>query len=136
MKVNHSSCNKWLPKSTHFSYQGIIARNQLVAIDFNLCSKLSQAESKSRGKRFNVTYSKATNNWSAKSIKEKKNRSVFEKLVSHVYEVAANGDHLAKPMLAILSKTTASVEKSCKSPVIVNQRSHFRSLSRLYTFIV
>ena len=136
MKVNHSSCNKWLPKSTHFSYQGIIARNQLVAIDFNLCSKLSQAESKSRGKRFNVTYSKATNNWSTKSIKEKKNRSVFEKLVSHVYEVAANGDHLAKPMLAILSKTTASVEKSCKSPVIVNQRSHFRSLSRLYTFIV
>ena len=69
-------------------------------------------------------------------LRKRKIDQFLKKLVSHVYEVVANGDHLAKPMLAILSKTTASVEKSCKSPVIVNQRSHFRSLPRLYTFIV
>ena len=64
--------NKRLPKSTPFSYQGMIARSQPAAIDFNLCSELLQAETNSGEKRFNVTYSKATNNWSAKPIKEKK----------------------------------------------------------------
>ena len=107
----------------------MIARSQLAAIDFNLCSELTQAETKSGVKRFNVTYSKATNNWSAKPIKEKKNRSVFENLISRVdgqRQVAANGQRLPKPMLPILPKTIASVEKPCKSTVIANQRSRFR----------
>ena len=104
----------------------MIVRSQLVAIDFNLCSELTQAETKSGEKRFNVTYSKATNNWSAKPIKEKKDRSVFKNLVSRVDEVVANGQHLPKPMLPILPKTIASVEKPCKSTVNVNERLRFR----------
>ena len=64
--------NKRLPKSTPFSNEGMIARSQLAATDFNLCSELSQAETNSGEKRFNAIYSKATNNWSAKPIKEKK----------------------------------------------------------------
>ena len=79
-------------------------------IDFNLYGELSQAETKSGRKRFNVTYSKATYNWSAKPIKEKKYRSVFKNLVSREDEVVANGVHLPKPMLPILPKTIASVE--------------------------
>ena len=52
LEVCHSSYNKWLTKSTHFSYQGMIASSQLAAIDFNLCSELSQAETKSGGETF------------------------------------------------------------------------------------
>ena len=104
----------------------MIVRSQLVAIDFNLCSELTQAETKSGVKHFNVTHSKATNNWSAKPIKEKKDRSVFKNLVSRVGEIVANRQHLPKPMLPILPKTIASVEKPCKSKVIANQRSCFR----------
>ena len=126
LEVYHSSYNKLLPKSTHFSYQGMIARSQLAAIDFNLCSELTQAETKSRIKRFNVTYSKATNNWSAKPIKEKKDQSVFKNLVSCVDEVVPNGQHLPKPMLSILPKSIAPVEKPCKSTVIANLKSRFR----------
>ena len=104
----------------------MIARSQVAAIDFNLCSELTQAETKSGVKRFNVTYSKAMNNSSAKPIKEKKDWPVFKNLVSPVDEVVANGQHLPKPMLPILPKTIASVEKPCKSTVIANQRSRFR----------
>ena len=114
----------------------MIARSELAAIDFNLCGELSQAETKSGRKRFNVTYSKATYNWSAKPIKEKKYRSVFKNLVSREDEVVANGVHLPKPMLPILPKTIASVEKPCKSTVDSNQRSRFSYLSGIYVFIV
>ena len=62
-----------------------------------------------------LKYSKATNNWSAKPIKENKDQSVFKKLVSRMNEVVANGEQLR--MLKILPKTTASVEKPCKSTV-------------------
>ena len=111
--------NKRLPKSTPFSYEGMIARSQLAATDFNLCSELSQAETNSGEKRFNATYSKATNNWSAKPIKEKKDWSAFTNLVSRVDEIVANGDHLPKPMLPILPKTIASVQKPCKSRLLL-----------------
>ena len=40
----------------------MIAHSHLAAIVFNLGSNLSQAETKSGEQRFNVTYSKATNN--------------------------------------------------------------------------
>ena len=123
LHIYYSSYNKWLPKSTHFSYQRMIAHSLLAAIDFNLCSELSQAETKSKEKRFNVTYSKANYNWLAKPIKKKKNGSVFKNLVSRV---VANGKHLPKPMLPILPNTIASVQKPFKSMVISNQRSPFR----------
>ena len=103
----------------------MIACSQLAATDFNLCSELTQAETKS-GEQFNVTYSKATNNWSAKPIKEKKDQSVFKNLVSCVDEVVPNGQHLPKPMLSILPKSIAPVEKPCKSTVIANLKSRFR----------
>ena len=36
LEVYHSLYNKWLPKSYHFSYEGMIAHSQLASVDFNL----------------------------------------------------------------------------------------------------
>ena len=41
LEVYHSLYNKWMPKSHHFSYNGIIARSQLAALDFNFRFKTS-----------------------------------------------------------------------------------------------
>ena len=114
----------------------MIARSQLPVSDFNLFSELSQAETKSGEKRFNVTYSKATNNWSAKLIKEKQDRPVFKNLVSQVDEVVANGEHLPKPMLPILPKPiTSVVEKPCKSTVLLI-KGHVSDNSQGYIFLL
>ena len=113
----------------------MIVRSQLAVSDFNLCSELSQAETKSGEKRFNVTYSKATNNWLAKLIKEKKDRPVFKNLVSHVDEVVANGEHLPKPMLPILPKPITSAEKPCKSTVLLI-KGHVSDNSQGYIFLL
>ena len=89
LEVYHSLYNKWIPKSHHFSYNGMIARNQLAAIDFNLGSNLKQAEIADGQNKFNCTFSKVTQNWSAKPIKEKKDREVFHEMIDRTLEVVA-----------------------------------------------
>ena len=43
LEVYHSLLNKWVPKSTHFLYEGMIVWSQLAAVDFNFgCYCLSQ----------------------------------------------------------------------------------------------
>ena len=53
----------------------MIARSQLAAIGFNLCSEFSQAET----------------NWEEKLFNIKKDRPVFKNLVSPVDDVVTNG---------------------------------------------
>ena len=53
-EVYHSVLNKLAPKSTHFSYKGMVQRCTLAAIDFNQDQKLEQAKTMSGNKRFNV----------------------------------------------------------------------------------
>ena len=81
LEVYHSLYNKWIPKSTHFSFRGMVARSQLAAIDFNLETDLKQATTGTGDKRYRVTSSKMTKAWSAKPIKEEKDRDVFWKMV-------------------------------------------------------
>ena len=50
LKVYHSLYNRWLPKSIHFSFHGMIARTQLAILDFNSGSNLNQATTK-KGKK-------------------------------------------------------------------------------------
>lgn len=104
----------------------MITGSQLAATDFNLGSELSQAKTKSEEKRFIVTCSKVTNDWSGKPIKETKDRSVFKLLVRSVDEVLTNEECFLKPMSPIVSQLTASSEKSCKSTVAAGQQWGFR----------
>ena len=67
LKVYHLMLPKWAPKSTHFSYKGMVAQCKLAAIDFNQGETLEQAKTKSGDDRYNVCFSKTMKTWSAKS---------------------------------------------------------------------
>ena len=69
LEVYHCLLNKSVPKSTHFSYEEMIVRSQLAALDFNLGSVLEQKRTKMGKECFDTAFSKITNHWSAKPIK-------------------------------------------------------------------
>ena len=61
LEVYHSLLNKWVPKSTHFSYERMIVRSKLAAADFNLGSDLEQKTTKMGMDCFDTAFSKITN---------------------------------------------------------------------------
>ena len=71
LEVFRAFYNKWAPKQ-HFSYVGMLTRSQLAVMDCNEGISLEEAATGQGDKRFNVTISKVTKQWSAKPIKEKK----------------------------------------------------------------
>ena len=46
LEVYHSLLNKWVPKSNHFSYEGMIVQSQLAATDLNLGTDPEQKTTK------------------------------------------------------------------------------------------
>jgi len=97
LEVYHSLHNKWIPKSTHFSYRGMLARSQLAALDFNSGFELPQAVTAAGEKRYNLNFSKVTKTWCAKPIKEIKNHKFFDEMLNRTIEIIASGQSVIQP---------------------------------------
>ena len=111
LKVYHSLLNKWVPKSTHFSYEGMVVFRQLAAVDFNLRSDLEQKRTKMVKECFDTAFSKIRNHWSVKPIKVAKNREKFHDMVTCSVEVVKMGLHLECEILPVLPQNIASKPK-------------------------
>ena len=125
LEVYHSLYNKWVPKSTHFSYEGMVARTQLAVLDFNLGSNLLHAKTDSGEHRYNLSFSKITRNWSAKPIKENKDRTVFKDIAKQVLDAVENNVRFERVPKPDLPANIASVPRPNKDEVIKYQRSRF-----------
>ena len=76
--VYHSLYNRWLPKSMHFSYHGMIARTQLAILDFISGININQATTKEGKRRYNTSFSKMTATWPAEPTNDKSQKKFFK----------------------------------------------------------
>lgn len=126
LEIYHALYNKWVPKSQHFCYLGMVTRSQLAIMDFNKGSELKQATTKKGEKRYNVCFSKVTKSWSSKPIKGKKEKSYLKNMVKETIEYASSKKSLEIPKIPNLPKNIASVPKPDKQEIINNQTSRFK----------
>ena len=117
MDVYHELYKKWTPKGQHFSHVGMLMRSQLTVMDFNKGCCLKQATIKKGDKRYNVTFSKVTKEWSAKPIKEEK----FVAMVKEAIESASKYEKFDNPFVPKLPEDIAKAPKPEKAPVTQNQ---------------
>ena len=125
MEIYNALCNKWVPKSQHFSYLRMVTRSKLAIMDFNKGSELEHATTKAGEERYNVCFSKITNCWSSKPIKEKKENSYLKSMVLETIEYASSKKILEIPEIPNLPKNIAAIPKFDKQEIINNQISRF-----------
>ena len=101
----------------------MLACSQLAIMDFNQGSNLKQAKTKDGEDRFHKLSSKITNTWTAKPIKEEKDRTYLYNMIRETVQLAREKKTL--PVLPKLPKIIASTPKPDKKEVIKNQKSRF-----------
>ena len=124
-EVYHALYNKWVPESQHFSHLGMVTRSQLATLDFNAGSDLKRATILKGALKYNVAFSKVTQIWSAKPIREKKSREFLSRFIDRTLEIIEENKVLELPKLPDIPKNIAPIPKPDKNEVIMNQRSRF-----------
>ena len=124
-EVYHALYNKWVPESQHFSHLGMVTRSQLATLDFNAGSDLKRATTLKGALKYNVAFSKVTQIWSAKPIREKKSREFLSRFIDRTLEIIEENKVLELPKLPDIPKNIAPIPKPDKNEVIMNQRSRF-----------
>ena len=92
LEIYHSLYNKYCPKRLSFSYEGMVARSQLAVMDHNSSIGLKQDETKKGEKRFKLVFSRITQTWVTKPIKEKKDKSYLQYMVDEVSYLRSPGE--------------------------------------------
>ena len=125
LEVYHALLKKYCPKNRAFSYEGMLARCQLGALDFNAGAGLEQARTKDGKKRYNIAFTKQGKDWVAKPIKAPKNKGYVLDMVNRVVELCATNTELEVPTIPVLPPNIASTPRPYKAVVIAKHRSRF-----------
>ena len=124
----HSMMLKYASKREHYSYQGMVARTQLAALDNNANTGRSQAVIKSGERageaRYKLCFPKAKR-WVVKPINEKKSYEFLSDLLSEVLSCVEQGHAAAQPLHLPLPRNIASEPAPTKSDAIRQHRSRF-----------
>ena len=132
LEVYHSMLLKYCPKREHFSYNGMVARTQLAALDNNYNTERQQAviqEGPRSGEaRYRKSFPKTHKRWVAKPVKEKKSYAFLSELQLKVLELCEDGMDAAqiKPLdIVEVPSNIASVPAPDKQEIIQRHRSRF-----------
>ena len=94
LEVYHSLYNKYCPKRLHFSYAGMIAHSQLAVLDFNTGVCVIQAETRDGIKRYKLQFSKITQSWVVKKVKNAKEKTYIDHLMFEVFNIVVSKTHM------------------------------------------
>ena len=135
LEVFHSLMLKYCPKREHFSYQGMLARTQLAALDQNAHACRQQAvvsQGANIGEpRYKVSFPRAQKNWVVKPIKEKKDYAHVHELVGNVVHAVGSGniEEIAEELnVPDLPRNISNTPVPDKRQLIDSHRSRFNSL--------
>ena len=122
---------KYVPKRQHFSYEGMVCRTQLAAIDHNYGCGRQQATTKSNVPRYKVVQPKSftkANKWVAKQVKVAKDHRYREDLVREVVLMRTHKYENSHVVLPQVNQTIAQGEKPQKAVVVeaTLQNTRFR----------
>lgn len=91
LEVFHNVLLKYVPKRLAFSYEGTVARTLLAAMDNNMNIGRKQAETKRGEKRFKLQWSKASQDFVVRKVKNPKDFSFREDLLEATLDRLTHG---------------------------------------------
>ena len=103
----------------------MIARAELAVLGFNSGVGVGQAETQSGKLRFKQQYSKVTQSWVVKRIRERKDRVYIQHLMDEVMYIQNSNEKHELPKLENIPKTIAQIEKPNKEEAIKNIPTRF-----------
>ena len=131
LEVYHSVQTKYVPKRQHFSYEGMVARTQLSALDHNANTGRQHATA-SKGAnqgelQYKVVFPKHTKEWVAKPILEKTNRDHLRPMLNAIIARKNQKPHerSAPPAAPHIPQNIASKPRPAKDEVIAKHTSRF-----------
>ncbi|KAK3107625.1 hypothetical protein FSP39_018614 [Pinctada imbricata] len=127
LEVYHSMMLKYCPKKQHFSYEGMVARTQLAALDHNNGTERDQAVVQ-KGERagelmYKQVFPKCSKRWVLKPIYVKKNFNFRKDLMSRTVEVRKEKIALPAIQKPNLPKNIATAPKPSRDEAIESHRS-------------
>lgn len=129
LEVYHSLILKYAPKRQHFSYEGMICRTQLAAIDHNHNVGRPQAKTSAGVPRYSIVCPKVhTKNrkWVAKPIMEAKDYQFREEMMRDVIVMRTHGLPKSRAVLPVVKQNIAPVERPDKAEVIARSTRYSR----------
>ena len=93
IEVYHSLLIKYCPKRLHFSHHGMIARSQLAVLYFNSIVNAEQAYTKDKTPSFKLQFSKVSQCYVVKPVREVPEKAYLEDLMSEIIKLAKLGRH-------------------------------------------
>ena len=122
IEVYHSLLLKYCPKRLHFSPHGMIARTQLAVLHFNSIINAEQACTKDRTPRFKLLFSKVSQCYVVKPIRDVPEKAYLEELVNKTIRLVESGGQSELPRIP---ENETKKQKPSKEEVIKFQKTRF-----------
>lgn len=126
LEVYHSVLLKYCPKRQHFSYEGMLARNELAALDHNNNLHRQQAVTTSGELRYKIVYPKGRKDWVAKPISEDKSYAYIDNMLQTVLEARRDPSlEFLSSRIPSLPPNIAPTPRPPKEDIIQKHQSRF-----------